>query len=375
MFENLSIETLQAYWWIIISLLGSILVFLLFVQGGQSLLRTVSKTEEEKVLVINAIGTKWEFTFTTLVTFGGAFFASFPLFYSTSFGGAYWVWMLLLFSFVVQAVSFEFRSKPGNFLGSAVYEGFLITNGIVAPLVLGTAVATFFTGSAFSVNDMNFSEWKHPGHGLEALLNATNVTLGVTILLLSRQLGAMYLINSIDNEVIRYRAKRQIKREAIPFLLLAVVFVILIICKKGFSVDGQGFVSMVQYKYFINLIHEPVILILFVIGLVGIISGIYISVFKNKAMAFWITGLSSVSFAMSLFLLVGFNGTAYYPSTYNLQNSLTIYNSSSSHYTLTAMSYVSLFVPFVLAYIIYVWKSMNKKQLSTDELKNEDHLY
>lgn len=375
MFENLSLETLQAYWWIIVSLLGSILVFLLFVQGGQSLLRTVAKTEDEKVLVINAVGTKWEFTFTTLVTFGGAFFASFPLFYSTSFGGAYWVWILLLFSFIVQAVSFEFRSKPGNFLGSKVYEGFLIANGVIAPLVIGVAVGTFFTGSQFSVNDMNLSRWMSAGHGLEALLNPINVTLGATILLLSRQLGAMYLINSINNEAIVYRAKRQIKYEAIPFLLLAVLFVLQIVLSKGFSVDDQGFVTMVQFKYLTNLIEMPIVLILFLLGLLGIILGIFVSLFKNNTKAFWITGLSSISLAMSLFMLVGFNGTAFYPSTYNIQQSLTIQNSSSSHYTLTAMSYVSLFVPFVLAYIIYVWKAMNKNPLTTETMKDEDHKY
>ena len=375
MFENLSIEALQAYWWIIVSLLGSILVFLMFVQGGQSLLRTVAKTEDEKVLVLNTIGTKWEFTFTTLVTFGGAFFAAFPLFYSTSFGGAYWVWILLLFSFIVQAVSYEFRSKPGNFVGSSVYEWFLIANGVIAPLVVGAAVGTFFTGSQFSVNDMNLSRWMCAGHGLEALLNTTNVTLGATILLLSRQLGAMYLINSLDNEAIVYRAKRQIRYEAIPFLVLAVLFVLQIVISKGFSVDEHGVVSMVQFKYLTNLIQMPVVLILFLIGLVGIILGIFVSVFKNNPVAFWITGLSSISLAMSLFMLVGFNGTAYYPSTFNIQQSLTLQNSSSSHYTLTAMSYVSLFVPFVLAYIIYVWKEMNKKQLTTEMMKEEDHKY
>ena len=375
MFENLSIEALQAYWWIIVSLLGSILVFLMFVQGGQSLLRTVAKTEDEKVLVLNTIGTKWEFTFTTLVTFGGAFFEAFPLFYSTSFGGAYWVWILLLFSFIVQAVSYEFRSKPGNFVGSSVYEWFLIANGVIAPLVVGAAVGTFFTGSQFSVNDMNLSRWMCAGHGLEALLNTTNVMLGATILLLSRQLGAMYLINSLDNEAIVYRAKRQIRYEAIPFLVLAVLFVLQIVISKGFSVDEHGVVSMVQFKYLTNLIQMPVVLILFLIGLVGIILGIFVSVFKNNPVAFWITGLSSISLAMSLFMLVGFNGTAYYPSTFNIQQSLTLQNSSSSHYTLTAMSYVSLFVPFVLAYIIYVWKEMNKKQLTTEMMKEEDHKY
>ena len=375
MFENVSIESLQAYWWIIVSLLGSILVFLMFVQGGQSLLRTVAKTEDEKVLILNSIGTKWEFTFTTLVTFGGAFFAAFPLFYSTSFGGAYWVWILLLFSFIVQAVSYEFRSKSGNFLGSKVYEWFLIANGVIAPLVIGAAVGTFFTGSQFSVNDMNLSRWMSAGHGLEALLNTTNVTLGVTILLLSRQLGAMYLINSINNEAIVFRAKRQIRYEAIPFLLLAVLFTVQIVISKGFSVDEHGIVSMVQFKYLTNLIQMPIVLILFLVGLLGIIFGLFLSVFKNNSKAFWITGLSSISLAMSLFMLVGFNGTAFYPSTFNIQQSLTIRNSSSSHYTLTAMSYVSFFVPFVLAYIIYVWRAMNKKQISTETLKEEDHKY
>lgn len=375
MFENLSIEALQSYWWIIVSLLGSILVLLLFVQGGQSLLRFVAKTSDERTLVVNAIGTKWEFTFTTLVTFGGAFFASFPLFYSTSFGGAYWVWILLLFSFIVQAVSFEFRTKNGNFLGTSIYEAFLIANGIIAPLVIGTAVGTFFTGSEFSINDMNFSRWENIGHGLEALLNITNVTLGLTILFFSRQLGAMYLILNIDNEAIGFRAKRQIKREAIPFLLLAVLFVILLFTGKGFSVNTLGIVSLVQYKYLFNLINMPVVFILFLIGLLGIIAGIYLSIFKNRHNAFWITGLSGVAFALSLFMIAGFNGTAYYPSTFNIQNSLTIHNSSSSHYTLIAMSYVSLFVPFVIAYIVYVWKSMNKKQISTESIKEEEHSY
>ncbi len=377
MFENMSLETLQCYWWIIVSILASALVFLLFVQGGQSLLKTVAKTDDERTLVINAVGSKWELTFTTLVTFGGAFFASFPLFYSTSFGGAYWVWMLLLFSFIIQAVSFEYRTKPSNFLGSKVYEAFLIANGIIAPFVIGTAVGTFFTGSAFYVNEMNLSQWKHSAHGLEALLDPTNVALGLTVLFLSRQLGAMYLLNTIDNQTIINRVVKQIKREALPFLTIAVIFVLLLITQKGYAIDEKTskFVFLDPYKYLFNLLEMPVVLILFLAGLISIIIAVYIAALKESSKAIWICGSGSFMLTLSLFFLAGFNNTAYYPSSYDLQSSLTIYNSSSSHYTLTAMSYVSLFVPFVIAYIWYAWKAMSKKKLSVDNLKNDEHVY
>ena len=370
---------LQQYWWIIISLLGSILVFLLFVQGGQTLIRRLGKDETERTILINVLGRKWEFTFTTLVTFGGAFFASFPLFYSTSFGGAYWVWMIILFAFVIQAVSYEYRKKQGNFLGARTYEVFLFINGALGTILLGTAVATFFTGSAFSVNENNFSRWEVPTHGLEAALNIQNLSLGLTVFFLSRILALLYFFKNVNHDKIIERARKQLLYEAIPFLVFFLIFATLLLIKEGFAVDPvTRLVSMEPNKYLSNLLEMPFVGILFLIGVVLVLLGIVRTITcyeKCSDKGIWLTGSGTILTVFSLFLIAGFNNTSFYPSTFDLQSSLTIQNSSSSHYTLTAMSYVSLLVPFVLAYIVYTWRAINKKKITTDELKEEGHVY
>ena len=379
MFEKLSLLALQHYWWMIVSLLGSFLVFLLFVQGGQTLIYRLGKNENERTLIVNVLGRKWEFTFTTLVTFGGAFFASFPLFYSTSFGGAYWVWMIILFAFIVQAVSYEFRSKPSNFLGKKTFEVFLVINGIIGTVLLGAAVSTFFTGSRFSVNELNFSQWETPFHGLEAALNIQNLTLGLAVFFLSRVLALLYFFKNIDDAAIIERAKKQLIYEAIPFVVFFLTFTVMLLLKNGFAVDPQtNEVHMEPFKYLHNLIAMPVVAILFLAGVVMVLIGIGGNIFRFSTYSekgIWYTGIGTILTVFSLFLLAGFNHTAFYPSTFDLQSSLTIENSSSSHYTLTAMSYVSLFVPVVLAYIFYAWRSINKKKIDTTELETEGHLY
>lgn len=376
---------LQQYWWFLISLLGALLVFLLFVQGGQTLIYTIGKTELEQSMLINATGRKWEFTFTTLVTFGGAFFASFPLFYSTSFGGAYWVWMAILFCFIIQAVSYEFRSKKGNLLGKKTYEIFLMINGFGGLILLGTAVATFFTGSEFVVNKMNLtnpvmpviSSWTNPLHGLEAALNIHNLLLGLAVLFLARTLGALYYINSINHDLIFERSKKQVLINAVPFLVTFLAFV-------GWTLFGDGFavnpatqeVYLAPAKYFHNLIEMPVVLIVFLTGVVAVLFGIGKTVFSEKyTKGIWFTGAGTVLTVLALFLIAGYNNTAYYPSTADLQSSLTIYNSSSSPFTLKAMSIVSLMIPFVLAYIFYAWKVINKKPIDAEEMAADDHAY
>lgn len=379
MFENLSQLALQHYWWIIISLLGALLVFLLFVQGGQTLIYKLGKNETERSLLINVLGRKWEFTFTTLVTFGGAFFASFPLFYSTSFGGAYWVWMLILFAFVIQAVSYEYRRKPGNLLGHRTYETFLFINGALGTILLGAAVSTFFTGSQFSVNENNFSQWETATHGLEAALNIQNLSLGLAVFFLSRVLAILYFFKNVNNFEIIERAKRQLLYDAIPFVVFFLAFTGMLLLKKGFAVDPvTGIVSMEPYKYLHNLMQMPVVGILFLVGVILVLLGIIrpLTCFKKCSdKGIWLSGIGTVLTVFSLFLVAGFNNTAFYPSTFDLQSSLTIKNSSSSHYTLTAMSYVSLLVPFVLAYIVYTWRAINKKKIDTSELENESHTY
>jgi cytochrome d ubiquinol oxidase subunit II len=379
MFENLSHLALQQYWWVIVSLLGALLVFLLFVQGGQTLIYRLGKTETERTLIINTLGRKWEFTFTTLVTFGGAFFASFPLFYSTSFGGAYWVWMLILFAFVIQAVSYEYRRKPNNFLGHKTYETFLFVNGALGTILLGAAVSTFFTGSQFSVNENNFSQWELPTHGLEAALNVQNLALGLAVFFLSRILALLYFFKNINDNNIIGRGRKQLIFETISFLVCFLTFAVMLVLKKGFAVDPvTGTVFMEPYKYLHNLIQMPLVGILFLLGVVLVLFGISRTIFCFKTCSdktIWLVGIGTVLTVFSLLLVAGFNHTAYYPSTFNLQNSLTIQNSSSSHYTLTAMSYVSLLVPFVLAYIVYTWRAINKKKIDTAELENESHTY
>jgi cytochrome d ubiquinol oxidase subunit II len=387
MFESLSLLTLQQYWWLIISLLGAILVFLMFVQGGQTLIFQLGKTETEKKILVNSLGRKWEFTFTTLVTFGGAFFASFPLFYSTSFGGAYWVWIVILFCFIIQAVSYEFRSKPNNFLGQKTYEIFLFINGALGTILIGAAVSTFFTGSQFSIHKENLAElanpvisqWKGAAHGLEAVLNWHNVALGLAVFFLARILGTLYFMNTVDEKAILGRAKKQLLINAIPFLVFFLVYVIALILSKGFAVDPiNGTVSMEDFKYLHNLLAMPVVLILFLVGVVLVLWGIILPLWKFEKSAskgIWFAGPGTILTVFSLFLLAGFNHTSYYPSTYDLQSSLTIMNSSSSHYTLTAMSYVSLLVPFILAYIWYAWRSINKKKIDAAEMETEEHTY
>lgn len=383
----MSIETLQSYWWIIISILGSLLVFLMFVQGGQTLIYTIGKTEPERKMMVNSLGRKWEFTFTTLVTFGGAFFASFPLFYSTSFGGAYWVWMAILFPFIIQAVAYEFRSKPNNFLGHKTYEWFLIINGLLGTVLIGTAVATFFTGSAFSVDkasltnllDPAISRWKNPAHGLEAVLNWRNVALGLAVFFLARILGILYFMNTIDNEQILTRSKKQLIINTIPFLVFFLAFIGALLTMPGFAVRPQdGFVSLEPFKYFHNLLQMPLVMIMFVGGVVFVLLGVALPVIsfeKHASSGIWFAGPGTVLTVFALFCLAGFNNTSFYPSNFDLQSSLTIHNSSSSFYTLTVMSYVSLLVPFVFAYIWYTWKSINRKKIDAAEMEEGGHAY
>lgn len=375
---------LQHYWWFIVSLLGALLVFLLFVQGGQTLIYTLGKNESERTMLVNALGRKWEFTFTTLVTFGGAFFASFPLFYSTSFGGAYWVWIAILFCFIIQAISYEYRTKPNNFLGQRTFEVFLFINGLLGTILLGTAVATFFTGSLFSVTKMNLtnignpviSSWQTPWHGLEAALNLHNLSLGLAVFFLARVLAILYFMNSVSSESIFSRAKKQLLINTIPFLVFFLTFVIWLILRNGFAVDPtNGNVSMESFKYLHNLLAMPIVLAVFLTGVLLVLWGIFKSLVANYTKGIWFSGIGTVLTVLGIFLVAGYNNTAYYPSTFNLQNSLTIYNSSSSKFTLTVMSFVSLLVPFVLAYIWHTWRLINGKKIDADEMKNEGHVY
>ena len=381
----LSYSFLQHYWWFIISLLGGILAFLLFVQGGQSMLFSLSKTEDERRLVVNVLGRKWEYTFTTLVTFGGAFFASFPLFYSTSFGGAYWVWMAILFCFILQAVSFEFQSKPGNVFGKTTYRAFLFVNGLLGTILIGAAIATFFTGSDFIVNKANISnqlapvisQWGNEWHGLEALLNVRNWLLGLAVFFLARTNASLFFVNRLNNEVLEKRSRKYVLYNALPFLVFFLSFVIWTLLAEGFAVDPvTGIVAMEKYKYFTNLIEMPVVLVLFLLGVVAVLWGIGGTVLSAKfKKGIWFTGIGTVVTVCSLLLLAGYNNTAYYPATPDLQSSLTIFNSSSSEFTLNAMTIVSILIPFVLAYIIYAWRAMEKKRTDIEDVNNDHHAY
>ncbi|MRT92425.1 cytochrome d ubiquinol oxidase subunit II [Ancylomarina sp. 16SWW S1-10-2] len=377
MFENLSYITLQQYWWIIVSLLGSILVFLMFVQGGQTLIYRIGKTPTERTMVVNALGRKWEFTFTTLVTFGGAMFASFPLFYSTSFGGAYWVWMAILFCFIIQAVAYEFRSKPHNVWGAKTYEAFLFINGLLGTILIGTAVATFFNGAEFTVNDWNQSQWATPYGGLEAVLNWHNVALGLTVFFLARVLGSLYFMNSIEDDVIFSRSKKQLLVSGIPFLILFLAFTIRLLLMDGFAIDPDTkIVSMEAYKYLHNLIAMPLVAVFFLAGVVGVLYGLAKSYLLEKyTKGIWFSGGGTILVVFSLFMLAGLNNTPFYPSLADLQSSLSIQNASSSQYTLTAMGYVSLMVPFVIGYIIWTWRAINRNKITAEEMNAGDHLY
>ncbi|MBK9390843.1 MAG: cytochrome d ubiquinol oxidase subunit II [Bacteroidetes bacterium] len=367
---------LQNYWWIIVSLLASLLVFLMFVQGGQSFIFTLPGSEMQKTMIVNTVGRKWDLTFTTLVTFGGAFFASFPLFYSTSFGGAYWVWIAILFCFILQAVAFEFRSKPNNVFGQKTFDVFLLINGALGPLLIGTAVATFFTGSQFSLNDMNNVKWASPWYGLEAVLDVRNLALGLAVLFLSRVNGLLYIINSIDDEDVKQRSLKKLPLNAVLFLVPFLFFVIAILLSQGFAADpATGTISMEKYKYLHNLIQMPLVLILFLAGVVGVLYGLFIAMFKKSNSGIWFTSLGTVLAVFAVFMLAGFNGTSFYPSAYDLQSSLTIRNASSSLFTLKTMMFVSFLVPFVLAYIWYAWKSINVTRITSEEMNNNEHKY
>lgn len=376
MFESLSYLDLQNYWWVIISLLGALLVFLMFVQGGQTLLYTLAKTEEERTMLVNSLGRKWEFTFTTLVTFGGAFFASFPLFYSTSFGGAYWVWMIILFAFIFQAVSYEFRTKAGNFLGKKSYEAFLVINGVVGTILIGVAVGTFFTGSAFSLNDMNQVSWEGSARGLEAALNIQNLALGLTVFFLARVQALLYFINDIDDQTISERARKLLLFNALLFVGFFLFFMIRLMFLDGFAFSTQtGWVQMEANKYLNNLTENPGLLVLLITGTLGVLVGIGKGIFTKSISGIWFSGAGTLLTLLALFFLAGFNETAFYPSSFDLQSSLTIRNASSSEFTLRVMSVVSLLIPFVLAYIWVAWRSMNKKKMSRKEIAEEEHLY
>ena len=371
-------EFLQNYWWFLIALLGGLLVFLLFVQGGNALIFLAGKTEDERQLIVNSTGRKWELTFTTLVTFGGAFFASFPLFYSTSFGGAYWVWILILITFVFQAVSYEFQNKAGNLLGKNAFRIFLTINGCLAPLLIGTAVGTFFTGSEFMVNknavaDIGapvISRWANNWHGLEAVANPFNVEFGLMVMFLAICLGALYMINNIDDDKLATQLRKSLLICFVGFLLMLVLVIINFITMEGFAIDAEGKVFMEKGKYFHNLIQMPAVLIMFLLGAVLLVTGVVMTLMKKEfRRGIWFAAPGTVLAVMAIFMIAGYNGTSYYPSTADLQASLTLSNSSSSEFTLKTMAIVSLIIPFVLAYIAYFWRQMDKKSLTKEELE------
>ena len=372
-------EFLQSYWWCIVSLLGALLVFLLFVQGGNSLIFCMGRTPDERRMVINSTGRKWEFTFTTLVTFGGAFFASFPLFYSTSFGGAYWVWMIILFSFVVQAVSYEFQNKIGNFLGPKTFQSALVINGIVGPLLLGAVVGTFFTGSNFMIAKQNItdtmqpiiSQWANASGGLDVLCNPWNWILGLAVFFLSRVLGLQYMINSIDDAVLGKRSRKLLAINFVLFLVFFLSFVVRTLLANGYAVAPGGTIQIESYKYLHNLLTLWPLLLLFLTGVVLVLAGTIITIFKlSYRKGIWLSGIGTVLAVWVLLLIAGLNHTAYYPSLCNPQYSLTIANSCSSYFTLKVMFWVSMFVPFVLLYIFYAWRAIDKTKISKEEILN-----
>jgi cytochrome d ubiquinol oxidase subunit II len=382
----MSLLELQQYWFILVSVLGALLVFLLFVQGGQTLIYRIGKLKQERDVLINSLGRKWEFTFTTLVTFGGAFFASFPLFYATSFGGAYWVWILILFCFIIQTVGYEFRSKMNNLLGLKTYEMFLFMNGLLGTILLGTAVATFFTGSQFEIvtnqSGTISSVWRGAARGLELAFDVTryetfiNLSLGLAVFCLARILGALYFVNNVADKDIVRKAAHSIKIMTIPFLLFFLFFLVNILVKDGFAYDSNGTISMIPYKYFHNLIEIPSIGVALLVGVVLVLAGIIWGAFKQSSKGIWFAGIGTVLTVFSLLLVSGFNQTCFYPVHGEfMQSSLHIENSSSSRYTLVVMSYVSLMIPFVLAYIAYVWNAMNKKKIDFEELEKDVHKY
>jgi putative cytochrome d ubiquinol oxidase, subunit II len=377
-------DFLQHYWWFIISLLGGLLVFLLFVQGANSMIFQLGKTEEERRMLINSTGRKWEFTFTTLVTFGGAFFASFPLFYSTSFGGAYWVWVLILFTFIIQAISYEFQNKAGNLFGVRTFQTGLIINGILGPLLLGGAVATFFTGSNFIVEKGNItdfmqpviSHWANGSRGLDVLLNPWVVIFGISVVFLARILGTLYINNNVNDNIIRGRVRKQLLVNTVLFLLFFLPFLIVTLVGEGYAINEAGVIVMEPMKYLNNLLAMWPLAIILLVGVVLLLFGIVKTVLKPEYVrGIWPAGIGVVLVVLVLFLIAGWNNTAYYPSTAELQSSLTLQNSSSSEFTLKAMFYVSFLVPFVLAYIVYAWRAIDKKAIDRKEIAEDDHAY
>ena len=377
-------DFLQHYWWFIISLLGALLVFLLFVQGANSMIFQLGKTEEERRMLINSTGRKWEFTFTTLVTFGGAFFASFPLFYSTSFGGAYWVWVLILFTFIIQAISYEFQNKAGNLFGVRTFQTGLIINGILGPLLLGGADATFFTGSNFIVEKGNItdfmqpviSHWANGSRGLDVLLNPWVVIFGISVVFLARILGTLYINNNVNDDIIRGRVRKQLLVNTVLFLLFFLPFLIVTLIGEGYAVNEAGVIVMEPMKYLNNLLAMWPLAIILLVGVVLLLFGIVKTVLKPEYVrGIWPAGIGVVLVVLVLFLIAGWNNTAYYPSTADLQSSLTLQNSSSSEFTLKAMFYVSFLVPFVLAYIVYAWRAIDKKAIDRKEIAEDDHAY
>ena len=377
-------DFLQHYWWFIISLLGALLVFLLFVQGANSMIFQLGKTEEERRMLINSTGRKWEFTFTTLVTFGGAFFASFPLFYSTSFGGAYWVWVLILFTFIIQAISYEFQNKAGNLFGVRTFQTGLIINGILGPLLLGGAVATFFTGSNFIVEKGNItdfmqpviSHWANGSRGLDVLLNPWVVIFGISVVFLARILGTLYINNNVNDDIIRGRVRNQLLVNTVLFLLFFLPFLIVTLVGEGYAVNEAGVIVMEPMKYLNNLLAMWPLAIILLVGVVLLLFGIVKTVLKPEYVrGIWPAGIGVVLVVLVLFLIAGWNNTAYYPSTADQQSSLTLQNSSSSEFTLKAMFYVSFLVPFVLAYIVYAWRAIDKKAIDRKEIAEDDHAY
>lgn len=374
---------LQHYWWAVIALLASLLVFLLFVQGGQGMLYELGRTAAERTMIVNSTGRKWELTFTTLVTFGGAFFAAFPLFYSTSFGGAFYVWMLILLVMVIQAVAYEFRRKPNNIFGERFYNILLVINGIGAPLLIGTAVGTMFTGAEFTVNRANLSiiggestisQWVSPWYGLEALADMRNVCLGLALVFLSRMLAAQYFMNDIDDRTLFGRSRKAMLINAIPFVIFFVAFLLSILVSDGWAVGADGIITIEPYKYLHNMLAMPVVTALLLAGVVSVLASVVLGYFRSSRKAIWFGGIGTVVTVWMLLLTLGFNGTAYYPSLVDAQSSLTIQNSSSGLFTLKTMTVVSALVPFVLAYIWYVWREVNKHKIS-QQTANDDHAY
>ena len=377
-------DFLQHYWWFLIALLGALLVFLMFVQGANSMIFQLGKTDVERRMVVNSTGRKWEFTFTTLVTFGGAFFASFPLFYSTSFGSAYWVWVIILFSFIIQAVSYEFQNKAGNLLGVKTFQTCLIINGIVGQLLLGGAVATFFTGSNFIlekaniVNEMQpvISHWANASRGRDVLLNPWVVIFGIAVVFLARILGILYINNNVADDAIRSRVRPQLLVNTALFLVFFLAFLVKTLIGEGYAVNAEGTIVMEPMKYLNNLLDMWYLALVLLVGVLLVLFGIVRTLMqKDYIKGIWPTGIGVVLVVIVLFLIAGYNNTAYYPSTADLQSSLTIKNSCSSEFTLTAMFYASLIAPFVLAYIFYAWRSIDSKKIDHQEIEEDDHAY